>query len=506
MSLFDQASDAVGQLLAALDEQMRAARSASKRQTPALKGATRPRPQRKSLGASMDSYKRPEPTGYRPSSTQLGMAIIRADVEASADGDRVMEIYSGDGKQKLTWVEPQDNTDYATLQIGPPKPANPVYDIFGGAPRTGLHPTPLALTYLIEREQISDHPACDGVCITGPGIQAEERAYYLGAGGAPRVVYDKITRGFVAGTDITANIVLPVGADKLIVARRNHITKNGQFLWGIGECTSTYSVQEFTTGPDPKGCCSEKGYTTLLNAVYSHQVSNGKTETFFTATTEKCFLVSHTAVKEITTIPPSALSMLAQLAPQPSGAVPVEYNNQKLFAGGEIEATVDLGAAIAYDPASNVYLPFFSRYGLWPLFQVQVEGGLTYGVSAWTAGIYASRNSISGSLSGTPAEDQAAYSATGAPVPRKWLFACKGPAVCGTQPGEINFASTSQIPDAYLGNPDLSGWASVRRALKGRVPSVGDNAEVLLGWDWDSPSYCREQLLGMGFSVEDLTM
>jgi hypothetical protein len=402
-------------------------------------------------GAVPESEKKEDPAAYR-NRKFLGFGCVAN--RFATPGEIGFRIYSGNGKSFVEWTEPArlepSNSDFPNA--GPPVPAGGEGDVF-------------SWVFNI------DNPDLGSTSRIVP-FKIKRTGYFGGLPGSSPYM----------GINRSESLVLPVTEDVFIYVRRRHENHVRTIGWG---------VQTIAWAP-PAFAFKRTG----LGSVLTYPIINE----------EHCFVVSHRAVRRIS--PPSALlDYMRYVVPEATGTRTVA-SSAILFThpltgwiGGISPEAVS--AVLTYSgvpEAPERSLNDVNRYGMWPIGGPGQVG---------TPGVYSAIANPT-ATSQTPAEDLTAYGET-APFPSRWLFPCVGPAVCDVGAERYEYAASGSVPAAYSGvyDPD-SEWV-YRRAkerYKGKPPtdlpdgwSVGDR---FVSWDWGNPSYCRQQLLALGFSPSDL--
>jgi hypothetical protein len=442
---------------------------------------------------------RDEPIAYRPQSQSvLGVGIVTQDT--SNPGTRQFTVYSGNGQASHSWSEdlPFGPTGG---QIGPDPPPDIEYPDPDGNPRGGLHSqTEDSPGYIA----IESEPTAPGaVCEPAPPME-ETLAYHAwrsGEGSEPRTFNEKVTKGLGGGISGQSFVVLPVGGDRFIYARRYHQSSIFAGFWAIRLHVSTVNTVLVDTQVI-FGACLETRTFARYDGVFSNTTRTGSEPSQFSATAEKCLLVSYDSVKEIS-MPAGLRAKMLELVPDADGTTTVEdaltvFTDQAFLSiASGLPRTEDLPISLSVPSGpSSKLLPPFSRFGL--------SGGTT-------AGVYEALNNLGVSFGSNPILDRAAYSSI-APLPNQWLFPCAAPspAVCDTPNGVLEFGSANATPTTY-GFPTSATlnsyeWNSNVYRPRGPISSVGLDVgrQLIYSWDWDSPAYCREKLLELGFSASDL--
>jgi hypothetical protein len=456
-------------------------------------------------------YRRPEPAAS-PTGGKLGVGLIQT--VSSNTTETVYRVYSGNGKSYIQWAEP--TIPNAPTDIGPAVPAessqvselgNPTAPYFNTGPSNRIN---LLGPYSVAFSAGPLRDPRDPPCYSGPTEYYDSFVYWSSQGS--RYYYEKYIFGVFSGNDTGAWVVLPISKEVFILARRRHADVLIDQKWIMRRYQSDLEETLYTTYFDggSSGCSGDESRAYWEGVYTVTQTGAGSQATPFVSTTEKCFVVGHGKIREITM--PAALSaLMSELTPAATGSGTTTQsqtvtgkpagqrtNPYQTFIGGGETLTVSLNTKVV--PPAKVLSPFKS-YGLTTD---------TISAQSWTPGVFtAIQNPVSSSASPTtPAADQASYSGS-VSLPSKWIYSCKGPVVCDIEAGRIAFSSLTTTPPSYSSGSLGSElpWRNEGKLLRSAppTPSGGFSNQLLVAWDWEKPSYCRAKLLELGFTAADLS-
>lgn len=433
------------------------ARKDQRQQDEEVRGLTRPRPQRKAFGATMTTYRRPEPVGL-PADAAEKIAVAMWRVES-------ISPQPGSLTERIT-VRNASNTASATFDVNHPEIA-----------LSPLWPGTSCLSGNL------DQYACYDTTFTG--IENEGWVDRWQIYGRWQIDSDSF------------HLALPAGGQNCIYVYGNRSNQSGYYA----KYQKTYSG-----GLDPSllTLTREKGiYTTPEVKVL------------------KCFLISNRTIRELAPPAGlrESIESLREAFTERGTQQEVINVPQLGQLDRENANLVDRSYVVGGIRDALNEIPLLYSYGLSRSFGLVLGSNSGDGTGLFTPGVYTFLSSYRGdppSNSNSYATVRSTYLGS-APVSPKLLAPCMiegGCPVPGTrtqerpsnsnEPAFITFDSTRNIPTVRTAPLDASGFKREARRLD-LIDVDLSEYNPIYAWDWGNPAYCRQQLLALGFSPADLT-
>jgi hypothetical protein len=512
MSLLVDVREVPWRILETVQARILANRERMKRRAQAekVRGLTRPRPQQRGIGATMSTYKRPEPLPL-VLGDDLGVVPVVWFFANTPIGRRVT-LRNGSGSASVTFDIPRAQITF---------PANLWFNGASGSDSS-----------------VSGGPIPDSI-ILGPSFPAP-----------PSATETSVQREQVVGTSFgwsdDAIFLLPVSARAAVFVCISKSRAEGFYAQATSTQVVSYGLRDIAEG------------VSLYGTAFTNTAESSVVELSDSTQTAKCYLVSSGGIKEVP--PPAGLA--AAVAGLMSDSSTFETYAVNAIRGNPVGSSAEF---IGVAPNGNVYItatgdfnyppwrtytareiptpstfvdyweaiPLLSSYGIGNL--VSDYHPSLNGVNFYSPGMFSFLTGFDGSLIEGSANYDNWFDAGGgydtysnysnlraeylasAPAASRFLSPCSAPATAcpadaylgsGTRGTDTTstFDFTATTPTRI--NEPMAADAFSRGTARARInvtpPDGVDSPKVAVAWDWGRPAYCRQQLLALGFTAEDL--
>lgn len=474
---------------------------ARRQQVSDVRKHTRPRPQQRRMGATMSTYREPEPVPLvLDELDKIAFAVVQ---ETTSGNDSIVTVSNRGGTQSVTLTIPQLVKEY------------PQSEWFGGEEGYDV-------TYTGEDFQLGINGLW-WLTPVFPGLDTSAKVYTT-------TTRTQLKRDVTQGSHASL-IVMPCGSEAAVVVYR----------YDAIACTAVLKIT--STNTDTRILTATYTYTSVSGqpetwALLGRQSQGSSTVQTLTNAQTRCIYravyVSPQTVKEVP-VPAVLRNEIARICPEPTqlgtavsapiytGQFGSSYYNppDTIIETGEQWPNGD--PVLAPGSAGDSYYPSYTNI---TVNTPRIGASVSYAASnaqalvGWglyrpsqqehaTPGIFAFFKSYD-PLTAT-GEEETSYSYAksqylqSAPVPNRFLGECVLADSCDLpsgEPGTIRFDRTSVIPDNTGTDIPVQ---SFRPGTRKYGLTVGEGSTYLAAWDWGRAAYCRQQLLALGFTEADLT-